>query len=157
MLVQRALDSVHGVDLNPYAVAIARFRLLARGDEGVRDHAAERCAGVRHSPRLRRFAAARQRSAAISRRSDVADELDHVYQPEDPDALARLLQPGTYHAVVANPPYITPKDTALNDGLPRAVLDLPHDSIAGGAVPGADRFARGATGASPGRSRPTAS
>ena len=28
MLVQRAFDSVHGVDLNPYAVAIARFRLL---------------------------------------------------------------------------------------------------------------------------------
>ena len=27
-LVQRALDAVHGVDLNPYAVAIARFRLL---------------------------------------------------------------------------------------------------------------------------------
>ena len=27
-LVNRALASVHGVDLNPYAVAIARFRLL---------------------------------------------------------------------------------------------------------------------------------
>ena len=27
-LVQRALDSIHGVDVNPYAVAIARFRLL---------------------------------------------------------------------------------------------------------------------------------
>ena len=28
VLVQRALDGVHGVDLNPFAVAIARFRLL---------------------------------------------------------------------------------------------------------------------------------
>ena len=28
VLVQRALDGVHGVDLNPYAIAIARFRLL---------------------------------------------------------------------------------------------------------------------------------
>ena len=27
-LVQRTLDSIHGVDINPYAVAIARFRLL---------------------------------------------------------------------------------------------------------------------------------
>ena len=60
VLVQRALDSVHGVDLNPYAVAIARFRLLARGAEGVRRHAAERCPGVRDPPRLRRLAAARQ-------------------------------------------------------------------------------------------------
>ena len=28
VLAQRALDSIYGVDLNPYAVAIARFRLL---------------------------------------------------------------------------------------------------------------------------------
>ena len=27
-LVQKALDGVYGVDLNPFAVAIARFRLL---------------------------------------------------------------------------------------------------------------------------------
>ena len=27
-LVQRVLDQVYGVDLNPYAVAIARFRIL---------------------------------------------------------------------------------------------------------------------------------
>ena len=46
MLVQRALDSVHGVDLNPFAVAIARFRLLAGGAEGMRDHAARGCSGV---------------------------------------------------------------------------------------------------------------
>ena len=39
---------------------------------------------------------------------------DHVYQPEDRNALERLLRPKTYHAVVANPPYITPKDRALN-------------------------------------------
>ena len=40
--------------------------------------------------------------------------MDHVYQPEDRNALERLLRPKTYHAVVANPPYITPKDRALN-------------------------------------------
>ncbi len=28
MLAQRALDAVHGVDVHPFAVAIARFRLL---------------------------------------------------------------------------------------------------------------------------------
>src|SRR5713101_5838988 len=27
-LVQRVLESIHGVDVNPYAIAIARFRLL---------------------------------------------------------------------------------------------------------------------------------
>ena len=53
VLVQRALDSVHGVDVNPYAIAIARFRLLLAAHEGVRDHAAERCPGFRDSPGLR--------------------------------------------------------------------------------------------------------
>ena len=87
VLVQRALDSVHGVDLNPFAIAIARFRLLLAALEGMRDHAAERCAGVRDPPRLRRFAAARQRPAAISARSAVSSIDSHVYQPEDPEAL----------------------------------------------------------------------
>jgi hypothetical protein len=41
--------------------------------------------------------------------------LHHHYQPEDPEELERLLRPGTYHAVVANPPYITPKDRGLNE------------------------------------------
>jgi hypothetical protein len=34
-LVQRALDAVYGVDVNPYAVAIARFRLLVAALGGV--------------------------------------------------------------------------------------------------------------------------
>ena len=33
---------------------------------------------------------------------------------QDAAALNRILQPYQYHAVVANPPYITPKDAALN-------------------------------------------
>jgi hypothetical protein len=31
-LVQRALDAVYGVDVNPYAVAITRFRLLVAAE-----------------------------------------------------------------------------------------------------------------------------
>src|SRR5262249_49938169 len=41
-------------------------------------------------------------------------ELAHNYQSEDLPALRRILRPGAYHAVVANPPYITVKDRALN-------------------------------------------
>jgi hypothetical protein len=41
--------------------------------------------------------------------------IGHHYQPEDAEELERLLRPGTYHAVVANPPYITPKDRGLNE------------------------------------------
>src|SRR5439155_23442120 len=42
-------------------------------------------------------------------------ELAHNYQSEDLPALRRTLDTGTYHAVVANPPYITPTDKALNE------------------------------------------
>jgi hypothetical protein len=40
---------------------------------------------------------------------------DHVYAAENLDVLQRLLARGQYHAVVANPPYITPKDPILNE------------------------------------------
>ena len=53
VLVQRALDSVHGVDVNPYAIAITRFRLLLAALEGLRSQPAQRCTWVRHLPRLR--------------------------------------------------------------------------------------------------------
>ena len=42
-------------------------------------------------------------------------DFDHVYHAEDFAELVRILKPGHYHAVVANPPYITPKDKALNE------------------------------------------
>jgi hypothetical protein len=112
VLVQRALDSVHGVDLNPYAVAIARFRLLLaalrgcgltrlKDAPGFRSHVACGDSLLHGSP------GGEQLSLGWS-------AIDHVYQPEDREALERLLRPKTYHAVVANPPYITPKDAALN-------------------------------------------
>ena len=41
-------------------------------------------------------------------------ELSHHYQSEDLDEIRRILKPGQYQAVVANPPYITVKDNALN-------------------------------------------
>lgn len=37
--------------------------------------------------------------------------------PEDLDALQNILRPDHYRAVVANPPYITPKDRLLNQAV----------------------------------------
>src|SRR5271157_2148788 len=112
VLVQRALDGVHGVDLNPYAIAIARFRLLLAA---LKDCDIDR---LSDSPG---FAIHLACGDSLLHGSPGGDQqsfgwapTDHVYQPEDRDALERLLRPKTYHAVVANPPYITPKDRALN-------------------------------------------
>ncbi|MDT3441471.1 BREX-2 system adenine-specific DNA-methyltransferase PglX [Pseudofrankia sp. BMG5.37] len=113
--VRLALDAVHGVDINPYAVAIARFRLVV---------AALSAAGV-----ATLGAAARYRfplhiavgdSLLKSRQLDLfgedRDELaDFAYATEDLADHPGILEEGRYHAVVGNPPYITVKDRKLNE------------------------------------------
>jgi hypothetical protein len=104
VVVQHALDCVHGVDLNPYATAIARFRLLI----------------------------AALRACGITRLSNAPDWSIHVttgdsllfgpgkmvpsmtcLQHEDPEQLRLTLQAQAYHVVVGNPPYINVKDPEL--------------------------------------------
>jgi hypothetical protein len=112
VLAQRAMDSVHGIDLNPYAIAIARFRLLL---------AALKECGVRRLKDAPGFGMHLACGDSLLHGAPGGDQetmgwspLDHVYQPEDHETLQRLLRPRGYHSVVANPPYITPKDRALN-------------------------------------------
>lgn len=123
-LVQRVLDSIHGVDVNPFAVAIARFRLLlvAMRTEGIKRLA--------NSPGYKFQLAV---GDSLMHGSPGGDQLslgwrdvDHVYHAEDRPALQRLLAPGRYHAVVANPPYITPKDRAMNEEYRRRYPRVCH-------------------------------
>ena len=117
-LVQRTLDAVVGVDVNPYAVAIARFRLLL---------AALQASGItklREAPGFRINVAAGD-SLLHGRRFDELDlqgevirhgrgqGLEHAYRVEDLAELNRILGQ-QYHVVVGNPPYITVKDRGLN-------------------------------------------
>lgn len=110
-LVQRSLDSVHGVDVNPYAVAIARFRLLL---------AAMKASGIRRlvdAPAFRmNLVCGDSLLHGLGNQLLLGDwaPMAHYFHSEDAGELNRILVPGRYHAVVANPPYITPKDSALN-------------------------------------------
>lgn len=119
ILIARALESVHGVDKNPFAAAIARLRLML---------AAMRAAGVdRLTARvdfplnigvgdslLHGYASAGKQGEfdfAGSRHT-------YTYRTEDIDDYiksAHILAFGTYHAVFANPPYITVKDKEESD------------------------------------------
>ena len=114
-LAQRALDAVHGVDLNPYAAAIARFRLLiaALRASVVTRLAAAPAFGIHvlAGDSLLHGAPAAQ---GIMMSEAVPGSLRHAYDVEDLAALEEMLKPGGYHAVVGNPPYITVKDRALN-------------------------------------------
>jgi hypothetical protein len=53
-------------------------------------------------------------------------ELDHHYQSENVAELRRILKSGQDHAVVANPPYITVKDKALNEAYRERYPEVCH-------------------------------
>lgn len=109
-LVQRTLDSIYGVDLNPYAVAIARFRLLlvALHASGVKK--------LKDAPNFKpNLACGDSLLHGQGRQHENFQEQGHTYASEDKAELSRILRVGAYHAVVANPPYITPKDKAANE------------------------------------------
>ena len=141
MLVQRALDSVNGVDLNPFAVAIARFRLLV---------AALRASRIQHLRDAPAFAihVAAGDSLLHGRRfgeldlgsadAQLADHegFGHAFQAEDPAALNRILG-RRYHVVVGNPPYITAKGPRGQPALSGALCDVPHEVRHERAVHGA--------------------
>ncbi|MBK9387523.1 MAG: BREX-2 system adenine-specific DNA-methyltransferase PglX [Planctomycetes bacterium] len=110
-----ALKAVHGVDLNPFAIAIARFRLLV---------AALKASGFQHLKQAPAYEFqlavgdsllhGRQHAGASGALWEEAEELRHHYAHENPQELQRILG-ASYHVVVANPPYITVKDRALNE------------------------------------------
>lgn len=116
-IVKNALAGVAGVDLNPFAVAIARFRLLLA--------AWKACAVTRlraapdfhvnlavgdsllHGPLPGELTSPEALKLRI-------ESTNNTYSVELPDELARILGQ-RYHAVVGNPPYITVKDRALSE------------------------------------------
>ncbi|MEU3196036.1 BREX-2 system adenine-specific DNA-methyltransferase PglX [Streptomyces sp. NPDC006996] len=119
VLVRRALESVHGADKNPFAVAIARFRLLV---------AALKAGGVRElsaAPGLPIRVAVADSLLHGRGAETVTEALDTLFaenepfyfRTEDVEGFARevdLLGRGSYHVVVGNPPYITVKDANEN-------------------------------------------
>ena len=123
-LVRRTLANVHGVDINPFAVAIARFRLLlvamrACGISRLADapafHLNIECGdSLLHAPLIGGVQELFDKGTASSK-GDTDEECDHAYASEDLAAVKALLRHGQYHAVMANPPYITPKDPGLRD------------------------------------------
>ncbi len=142
VLVQRALDGVYGVDLNPFAVAIARFRLLIAA---LKESHITR---LKDAPGFGIHVAAGD-SLLHGRRFDELDlgsgseqlagkpGIGHAFFSEDLTTLNRILGQ-QYQAVVGNPPYITVKDRAVST-LYRARYASCHMKYAL-SVPFAERF-----------------
>ena len=161
--VQRALDAVHGVDLNPFAVAIARFRLIV---------AAMQACGMRtlaSAPEFRYHLAVGDSllHGLDQGELDLGAELSadrtasgFAYAAENLAELREILQNGRYDCVVGNPPYITVKDKALNQAYRDRYATCHRQVRAHRAVHGAllrPRQARAARGLGRPDHRPTRS
>lgn len=124
--VQIALHAVHGVDLNPFAVAISRFRLTVE--------ALRRCGldSLERAPDFAYHVAAGDslligtpQPALPLDGDDYEERMTRLtYSVEDLAQLRTILQPGRYDVVVGNPPYITVKDRALNAEYRRLYPDV---------------------------------
>ncbi|WP_437611924.1 BREX-2 system adenine-specific DNA-methyltransferase PglX [Sorangium sp. So ce834] len=112
-LARRALDQVYGVDINPYAVAIARFRLVLAVLDAVGIKRLERAPDIKPNvvvadSLLHRFD---QRVLSAGEMS-MDDDLrwgDRLFRLENRRDVERVLTK-RFHAVVGNPPYITEQD-----------------------------------------------
>lgn len=123
---RKALDAVFGADINPYAVAIARFRLTLAylekaGFPRLKDAPALPlhlvvADSLLHNPQARGLStsvAAQKTFGDLHGQSRATWDSD-LYQLED-EAAARDVLHRKYAAVVGNPPYITVKDAVLRE------------------------------------------
>ena len=114
--VQKALDAVNGVDLNPFAVAIARFRLMVAALQACGETSLEDAPGFKFH--LAAGDSLLHGGHQLEMRFDGFDADSEIggfaYDTEDLSQLREILTPGRYDVVVGNPPYITVKDKTLN-------------------------------------------
>ncbi|ORA76137.1 DNA methylase [Mycolicibacter kumamotonensis] len=112
-LVAKALDGVYGVDINPFAVAIARFRLLVAALHAAGDSSIEQKIGYQT------HLAAGDSLLWGAPKQVLDDDMLALGQrvqadrTEDATALTAILR-REHDVVVGNPPYINVKDAALN-------------------------------------------
>lgn len=119
--VDNALASVYGVDLNPFAVAIAKFRLIVAALQACGEtslvNAPKFTLNLANGDSL--LHGPEQGGADAFDYGDLSFDKDaassgFTYGTEDAGLLRKILAPGQYDAVVGNPPYITVRDKALN-------------------------------------------
>ncbi|WP_246179105.1 BREX-2 system adenine-specific DNA-methyltransferase PglX [Actinomadura decatromicini] len=115
--IRKVLESIHGCDKNPFAAEIARFRLLV---------AALHAAGEIRLDTAPVFpinvavgdSLLHGRGAEIQTGMLFGNDEQFTYSTEDVQEFAKrcdLLGVGSYHVVVANPPYIVAKDKQENE------------------------------------------
>ncbi|WP_437894622.1 BREX-2 system adenine-specific DNA-methyltransferase PglX [Sorangium sp. So ce124] len=114
-----ALGQVHGADINPYAVAIAKFRLIlaymAKAElRSLVDVSGKLPIDVVVADSLLYGVNGTTRNFAELGKQSAAEWGQPMFDLEDQEAASRLFG-RKYQAVVGNPPYITCKDAVLRE------------------------------------------
>jgi hypothetical protein len=146
VLIRNVLDGLHGVDKNPFAVSIARFRLLI---------AAMKAGGVKRFADAPAFPlniaigdSLLHGRGATGHQEELFGAGDvHTFGTEDVEeyiSAVDILGVNSYHVVVGNPPYITVKDKQESDNYRKAYKDVCAGQYAL-SVPFAARFFQLAT------------
>ncbi|MFE6557019.1 BREX-2 system adenine-specific DNA-methyltransferase PglX [Nocardioides sp. NPDC057767] len=113
--VRRAMDSIHGVDLNPFAVAIARFRLTVAGLKAMGERSLVALPEMAYHLAIGDSLLGERGMTQTEINIEGGEgESEFLYDTEDLTDYHGILEHGQYHVVVGNPPYITVKDKALN-------------------------------------------
>lgn len=120
--IDNALASVYGVDLNPFAVAIAKFRLIVAALQACGEtslvNAPKFTLNLANGDSLLHGPAEADGKVAFDYGDRSFDKdaalAGFTYSTEDATLLTKILAPGQYDAVVGNPPYIVVSDKALN-------------------------------------------
>jgi hypothetical protein len=115
--VQAALDAIHGVDINPFSIAIARFRLTVAALQACELPRLEDAPGFHLHLAVgdSLLHGSAQQAFDFGPDHDLDSVLSgHTYSTEGLRTLRDILQPGRYDVVVGNPPYITVRDRSLN-------------------------------------------
>jgi len=118
-LARRALTQIYGADINPYAVAIARFRLTMEVLQAVGIDKLSRAPELRlnlcvSDSLLHGVTGSQGRLATQVEGEERKAWGDDLFALENEVEALRILG-GRYHAVVGNPPYITEKDAKKRD------------------------------------------
>jgi hypothetical protein len=135
--VRLALQAIHGVDINPFAVAIARFRLFVAALRAAEFKTLAEASGYSFPINIAvGDSLIRVREPSLEGLRD--DLAEFQYSTEDVLEFPGMLVEGSYHVVVGNPPYPTVKDKKLSQ-LYRQLYDSCHMQYALSA-PFAQRF-----------------
>ncbi|RLS81620.1 MAG: BREX-2 system adenine-specific DNA-methyltransferase PglX, partial [Planctomycetota bacterium] len=115
---QKALDGVWGVDINPFAVAIARFRLIVAAVQACGIKRLKKAPGWKIHLASGDSLLFGSKPSFGGERTPIAQqmslfEVPAIYAVEDRKTLQQILGQ-CYHAVVGNPPYIIVKDKSQN-------------------------------------------